>query len=119
MAVDVALNTPEVWRSVVGYVQRMRNPESTFENRRTVPSYLDEWGDEVRYDVRGPYTEESAARVQAGRDASARARDFAWQPGDTTVKTYRVVSVEVERSPLAWQVSGVRDQETGKWANAE
>ena len=115
MAVNVDLNTTVVWRSVVGYVQRKRNPASTFENRREVPSYLDEWDDEVRYDVRGPYTEESAARVQAGRDASARGRQRAWQPGETTVPTYRVVSVAVERSSLAWQECGRRDPDGKKW----
>jgi hypothetical protein len=107
MAVDVSLNDAEVWRSVVGYQRRKPNPEATWENRDTVPRYLDEWGD-VQYDVRGTYTDETAARVQAGRDASGRARPR-W--GDEGA---RILSVEVERSSLAWSVVAKRN-DAGKW----
>nr|WSW58463.1 hypothetical protein OG513_07645 [Streptomyces sp. NBC_00998] len=114
MAVDVGLNTPEVWRSVVAYQNRKPNPESTWENRATVPYYLDEWEDEVRYDVRGPYTYETPARVQAGRDAAARAAEFARGPADGGVKTRRVLCVTVEKTVLAWGECSRRD-DAGKW----
>ncbi|MGI5404166.1 hypothetical protein ACQEVG_32890 [Streptomyces sp. CA-135486] len=113
MAVNVSLNTPEVWRSVVTYQNRKRNPEATWENK--LPPYLDEWDEELHADVRGPYTDETAARVQAGRDASERARAWAWAPGNERVKTSRVVSVTAERSSLAWQECGRRDPDTKKW----
>lgn len=110
MAVNVELNTAEVWRSVVGYVQRKSNPEYHWRDNRDVHPYLDEWGDEVHYDVRGPYTDQSAARIQAGRDASARSKPE-WRQHVTS----RVVSVTTERSSLAWQECGRRDPESKKW----
>lgn len=114
MAVDVALNTPEVWRSVVGYVKRKSNPAYHWRDNGDVHPYLDEWDDEVHYDVRGPYTEESAARVQAGRDASARTKPE-WRQHITS----RVVSVTVECSSLAWQECSRRDPESKKWEDVE
>jgi hypothetical protein len=114
MAVDVSLNTAEVWRSVVAYQNRRQNPESTWENRATVPGYLDEWGDEVCYDVRGPYTRETPARVQAGRDAAELEAEFARGPLDGRRPTRRVLCVTVERTALAWGESSRRNG-AGKW----
>ncbi|MFE0326295.1 hypothetical protein ACFW08_05700 [Streptomyces sp. NPDC058960] len=115
MAVDVRLNTPEVWRSVVGYQQRKRNPDYHWRDNRDVPQYLDEWYDEEHYDVRGPYTDESAARIQAGRDASARSKGGSATTPSGRAPVYRVTLVTVERSSLAWELCGVRDADGGKW----
>ncbi|MEU8840269.1 hypothetical protein AB0D97_14210 [Streptomyces roseus] len=114
MAVDVSLNTAEVWRSVVAYQHRKPNPEATWENRATVPYYLDEWEDKVRYDVRGPYTRETPARVQAGRDASELAAQKSSGAADKGKPTRRVVSVTVEKTALTWGECSRRDA-AGKW----
>ncbi|MEU1200153.1 hypothetical protein ABZ446_28560 [Streptomyces sp. NPDC005813] len=110
MAVNVSLNTPEVWRSVVGYQSRKRNPDYHWRDNRDVPQHLDEYHDEIQHDVRGPYTDETAARIQAGRDASSRSARYAMS---------RVVFVTVESSGLAWQECGRRDPETKKWEAVE
>ncbi|MFG2292019.1 hypothetical protein [Streptomyces sp. NPDC048603] len=107
MAVDVRLNDAEVWRSVVGYRNRKPNPAYHWRDNPDVPHDLDEW-DEVQYDVRGPYTNEGAARQQASRDASERARPRWGSEGA------KVVSVDVERSSLAWETSS-RRSDAGKW----
>lgn len=111
MAVDVSLNTAEVWRSVVGYQERRKNPAYTWALRETESYYLDGYDEEIRYTVRGPYTEETAARVQAGRDASEKTREHQWGSRELM---YCVVSVEVERTQLAWQTCGRRN-DAGKW----
>ncbi|WP_030962637.1 hypothetical protein [Streptomyces sp. NRRL S-378] len=119
MAVDVSLNDGEVWRSVVGYQERRRNPAYTWELRETEPYYLDGYDEEIRYTVRGPYTRETPARVQAGRDAAEKAQETHWATNyDEREHKYRVVSVEVERTELAWQTCSRRD-EAGKWEAAQ
>ncbi|MFJ9694910.1 hypothetical protein [Kitasatospora sp. NPDC101183] len=117
MAVNVLLETPEVWRSVVRYRHRMRNPETVGRYRLdpVLPSYLEEWEDEVRADVCGPYNDPGTARRMAGRTALALAAESARQtlrPGDT-ILTRQVVSVEIERAPLAWEVVDQRCPEKG------
>lgn len=118
MAVDVSLNTAEVWRSVVGYQERRKNPAYTWETRASVPYYIEGYDEEIHCAVRGPYTYETPARVQAGRDASEKQAERHWDSvHDESELKYRVVSVEVERSELAWQTCGRRD-EAGKWEEA-
>ncbi len=110
MASDVHLNDPYVWRSVVSYQHRKDNPDYTFDKRDSVPAFLDEWDDKIHYDIRGPYPDETAAKVQGGRDATARAKDTAWAPGNQRITMYRVLSVEVERSPLTWTRVATREK---------
>lgn len=117
MATNVLLNTPEVWRSVVRYRHRARNPETvgTYFLDAVLPSYLETWEDTVRADVCGPYNNPGTARRMAGRVALALAAEDARQttrPGDT-ILTRQVISVTVERAPLAWESFDVRDPETG------
>ncbi|MFD8315924.1 hypothetical protein [Kitasatospora purpeofusca] len=117
MATDVSLTTPEVWRSVVKYRHREQNPDTVgrYLLDADVPSYLATWEDTIRADVRGPYNDPGTARRIAGRTAIALAAESARQttrPGDT-ILTRQVVSVEIERAPLAWEVVDARDPETG------
>ncbi|MFD8595409.1 hypothetical protein ACFV1L_10445 [Kitasatospora sp. NPDC059646] len=117
MATNVLLDTPEVWRSVVRYRHRKRNPEmvGTYVLDAVLPSYLEAWEDVVHADVRGPYNDPGTARRMAGRVASALEAETARQttrPGDT-VLTRQIVSVTVERAALAWEAFDVRDPETG------
>ncbi|MFB7671311.1 hypothetical protein ACFC26_07820 [Kitasatospora purpeofusca] len=117
MATDVSLGTSEVWRSVVKYRDRVRNPEAAgrYLLDAAVPSYLEAWADTVHADVRGPYNDPGTARRMASRTALALAAESARQtvrPGDT-ILTRQVVSVEIERTSLAWEVVDARDPETG------
>lgn len=112
MATDVGLNEGEVWRAVVTYRDRKSNPEATWDNRTSVPRYLDTWAEETRTKVRGPYSSPTTARVQAGRDASELANEWGWQLNER-IKTKRVVSVAIERTSLAWEEVDVRDPEKG------
>ncbi|MFB7114076.1 hypothetical protein [Streptomyces sp. NPDC056291] len=116
MATNGALNDMEQWRSVVEYQTRKRNPEYHWSDNRDVPQYLDEWHDEVRTDVRGPYQSAENARRQASRDAQSRTRDTVGGWGATPrQQTSRVTRVYVERASLAWEPFDERDPDTKKW----
>ncbi|MEU3986115.1 hypothetical protein AB0F77_39665 [Streptomyces sp. NPDC026672] len=116
MATNGALNDMEQWRSVVEYQMRKPNPAYHWRDNHDVPKYLDEWYDEVRTDVHGPYQSAENARRQASRDA--RVRDTAFSggyAGQPRIKTERVVRVYVERSSLAWEPFDERDAGTKTW----
>jgi hypothetical protein len=114
MATNGKLNDMEQWRSVVEYQKRKQNPAYDWKNNRDVPMYLDEWHDEVRTDVRGPYQSAENARRQASRDAAAHAKEFSGgYDGQPRISTERVVRVYVEHASLAWAQFDVRDPEKG------
>jgi hypothetical protein len=115
MATNVGLNGAEGWRSVVRYRRRVRNPEATFDNRFTVPRYLDEWSEYVFSDVRGPYDNPGEAKRQASRDASDREKERAWQGpgGSDRITLCQVVSVTIERTAFAWEEVDRRDPAKG------
>jgi hypothetical protein len=116
MATNGDLNDLEQWRSIVEYQTRKRNPDHTWENRHEVPAYLDEWGDEVLTDTRGPYQSAENARRQASRDAKAReTHGWGWMNPGERIATARVLRVAIERSALAWEEVDVRDPDTKKW----
>ncbi|MEV7425194.1 hypothetical protein [Streptomyces sp. NPDC091212] len=115
MATNGSLNDMEQWRSVVEYRTRKRNPVHHWRDNPDVPQYLDEWHDDVRTDVRGPYQSAGNARRQASRDAQTREQDGHWGDGTSRVATSRVVRVYVERASLAWEPFDERDPATKKW----
>jgi hypothetical protein len=117
MATNVLLDTAEVWRSVVKYRHRERNPETVgrYILDAVLPSYLETWEETVRAEVCGPYNDPGTARRMAGRAALALAAERGRQttrPGDT-VLTRQVISVTIERTTLAWEAVDVRDPEKG------
>jgi hypothetical protein len=115
MATNGSLNDAEEFRAVITYQSRKPNPEHTWENRSTVPAYLDEWTDETTK-VRGPYQTATNARTQAGRDAAELARDWCWQiSGVERISRHRILTVGIERTSLAWEPFDVRDPDTAKW----
>ena len=116
MATNGALNDLEQWRAVVEYQTRKRNPDYHWRDNRDVPAFLDEWNDEIRTDVRGPYQSAENARRQASRDAAVRVKEFSGgYGGQPRISTERVVRVYVERASLAWEPFDVRDPDTKKW----
>lgn len=115
MATNGRLNDMEQWRSVVEYQVRKTNPAHHWHTNPDVPRYLDEWHDEVRTDVRGPYQSAENARRQASRDAAAAERTTYAGHGVPPVATARIVRVYVERASLAWEPFDERDPDTTKW----
>jgi len=116
VATNGALNDMEQWRSVVEYQTRKPNPAYHWRDNRDVPQYLDEWSEDVRTDVRGPYQSAENARRQAGRDAAACEKTYAsGYEGQPRVCLARVVRVYVERASLAWEPFDERDPDTKKW----
>ncbi|MFJ4768494.1 hypothetical protein ACIP88_05155 [Streptomyces uncialis] len=119
MATNGDLNDMEQWRSVVEYQERKPNPAHHWRDNPDVSRYLDEWLDEIHYDVRGPYQSVENARRQASRDAATRSStNCGGYDGQPRISIERVVRVYVDRAALAWEPDSVRDPVTGKWVAA-
>lgn len=116
MATNGSLNDMEQWRSVVEYRNRKANPGYHYRDNRDAPAYLDEWSEETRFDVRGPYQSAENARRQASRDAVSRGKEYNGDGyGRPRIMLYQVVRVYVERASLAWEPFDERDPESKKW----
>ncbi|MFF1684470.1 MULTISPECIES: hypothetical protein [unclassified Streptomyces] len=118
MATNGGLNDMEQWRSVVEYQRRKINPEYGYDSGSDVPRYLDEWHEEIRTDVRGPYQSAENARRQASRDAAEAVRPVFGGRGRSSVAPARIVRTYIERAALAWEPFDERDPETKKWGAA-
>lgn len=116
MATNGGLNDMEQWRSVVEYRTRKANPEHHWRDNPNVPKYLDEWSEDVRIDVRGPYQSAENARRQAGRDAAACEKTYVGgYRGVPRIAFAQVLRTYIERASLAWEPFDERDPDTKKW----
>ena len=103
MARTMRPDEPEMFRAVLEYRDRKPNPESNWDNRQTVPRYLDEWEDKVHVEIRGPYNTKTKARTQAGVMRARRLRwGNTWSAGERTQAT-QVVRAFIQRATAVWE----------------